>query len=93
MGTPLSKTALSRLKVAELKEALKEEGWSTAGLKADLVERLYILLTEQSRCQSAHKRTLACSQVKLDYLDIQHAILCHERNMASLHGFEAWRVS
>lgn len=40
-GSPVSKSTLSKLRVAELRERLQEEGLSTAGLKAELVERLY----------------------------------------------------
>ena len=39
-GGDLSRTALTRYKVGQLREALQEEGLSTAGLKAHLVERL-----------------------------------------------------
>ena len=39
-GGDLSRAALTRYKVGQLREALQEEGLSTAGLKAHLVERL-----------------------------------------------------
>ena len=43
-GGDLSRAALTRYKVGQLREALQEEGLSTAGLKAHLVERLFELV-------------------------------------------------
>ncbi len=43
-GKKLSKAHIKGYKVAQLREALQEEGLSTKGLKAELVERLYELV-------------------------------------------------
>ena len=51
-GKKLSKAQIKGYKVAQLREALQEEGLSTKGLKAELVERLYELvqaLSEESK--------------------------------------------
>ena len=48
-GSRVSRSALGKLRVAELREELQQEGLSTHGLKAELVERLYSLLLEGER--------------------------------------------
>jgi hypothetical protein len=47
ISTAASRSALNKLKVVELREALQQRGMSTVGLKADLVDRLHNLLLDQ----------------------------------------------
>lgn len=48
-GRKVSKAQIKGYKVAQLREALQEEGLSTKGLKAELVERLYELVQTLSQ--------------------------------------------
>ena len=48
-GKRLSKVQIRGYKVAQLRDALQEEGLSTKGLKAELVERLYELVQSLSQ--------------------------------------------
>ena len=60
-GRKLVKTQIRGYKVAQLREALQEEGLSTTGLKAELVERLYELVQSLSEHNAEQADTLESS--------------------------------
>ena len=60
-GRKLGKTQIRGYKVAQLREALQEEGLSTTGLKAELVERLYELVQSLSEHTAEQADTLESS--------------------------------